>query len=205
MPTSQSEQLRSNIDASVPVTNRPKPLLVDNVLSFIAAYRLKGDTDSLKKIVVERFSNDVEAAKRLLWDYCSSDLLAKGLVFHARRDSDRRSPLEAHLNDLLGAFSALDASDSIPTICCEAISLFRIPPISLDPVAEQVHSNSQALRALSLSLKDWKRNSLTFLCLVHTLQMLLVLSKSVMLELLPPLLLRFKNLLCGSSQEFCLS
>ena len=67
VPTSQSEQLRSSIDASVPVTNRPKPLLVDTVLSFIAAYRLKGDTDSLKKIVVERFSNgDVEAAKRLL-------------------------------------------------------------------------------------------------------------------------------------------
>ena len=148
VPTSQSEQLRSSIDASVPVTNRPKPLLVDTVLSFIAAYCLKGDTDSLKKIVVERFSNDdVEAAIRLLWDYCSSDLLAKGLVFHARRDSDRRSQLEAHLNDLLGAFSALDASDSILTICCEATSLFRIPPISLDPVAEQVHSNSQALRA----------------------------------------------------------
>ena len=120
VPTSQSEQLRFSIDASVPVTNRPKPLLVDTVLSFIAAY-LKGDTDSLKMIVVERFSNDdVEAAIRLLRDYCSSDLLAKGLVFHAHRDSDRRSQLEAHPNDPLGAFSALDASDSVPTICCEA-------------------------------------------------------------------------------------
>ena len=40
---------------------------MDTVLSFIAAYRLKGDTDSLKKIVVEGFCNDdVEAAKRLL-------------------------------------------------------------------------------------------------------------------------------------------
>ena len=66
VPTSQSEQFRSSIDASVPVTNRHKPLLVDTVLPFIAAYCLKGDTDSLKKIVVERFSNDnVEVAKRL--------------------------------------------------------------------------------------------------------------------------------------------
>ena len=164
VPTSQSEQLRSSIDASVPVTNRPKPLLVDTVLSFIAAYHLKGDTDSLKKIVVERFSNDdVEAAKRLLWDYCSSDLLAKGLVFHAHRDSDRRSQLEAHLNDLLGAFSALDTSDSIPTICCEATSLLRIPPISLNPVAEQVHSNSQALRALSSVIEGLEKKLSDFL------------------------------------------
>ena len=88
-PSSQSEQHSSSTGGS-PVTTRPNPPLVDTVLSFIAAYRLKGDTDSLKKIVVERFSNDdVEVAKRLLWDSGGSYLLAKGLVFHARRDSDR--------------------------------------------------------------------------------------------------------------------
>ena len=84
---------------------------MDTVLSFITAYRLKGDTDSLKKIVVEHFCNDdVEAAKRLLWDSCSSHLLDKGLVFHRHRDSDRRSQLEAHLDDKIHAFDVLDSS-----------------------------------------------------------------------------------------------
>ena len=116
VPTSQLEQLRSSIAASVPVTNRLKHLLYDAVLSFIAAYSLKGDIDSLKKIVVECFSNDdVEADKRLLWNYCSSNLLAKGLVFHARHDSDRRSKLEAHLNKLLGVFSVwMHLTPSLP-------------------------------------------------------------------------------------------
>ena len=130
-PSSQSEQHSSSTGGS-PVTTRPNPPLVDTVLSFIAAYRLKGDTDSLKNIVVERFSNDdVEVAKRLLWDSGGSYLLAKGLVFHARRDSDRQSQLVAHVEDILRAFDVLDSSDAIPTICCEASSLHRIPPLSL--------------------------------------------------------------------------
>ena len=142
VPPCQSEQLR--------YSTGPKPLLVDTVLSFIAAYCLKGDIESLKKTVIERFSSDdVDAAKKCLWDCCNSVLLAKGLPFHARRDSDRRSQLEANLADLLSAFDILDSSDSLPTICCEATSLLRLPPLSLDPVAEQVESNSQALKSLS--------------------------------------------------------
>ena len=162
-PSSQSEQHSSSTGGS-PVTTRPNPPLVDTVLSFIAAYRLKGDTDSLKKIVVERFSNDdVQVAKRLLWDSGGSYLLAKGLVFHARRDSDRRSQLVAHVDDILRAFNVLDSSDAIPTICCEASSLHRIPPLSLDPVAEQVHSNSQALQALSSVIEGLDKKLSSFL------------------------------------------
>ena len=70
-------------------------------------------------------------------------------MFHARCDSDRRSQLVARVDDILRAFDVLDSSDAIPTICCEASLLHRIPPRSRDPVAEQVHSNSQALQALS--------------------------------------------------------
>ena len=125
-PISQAQQ-----QGSFTATTRPNAPLVDTVLSFIAAYRLKGDTDSLKKIVFNHFCNDdVEAAKRLLWDSCSSHLLAKGLLFHTRRDSDRLSQLEAHLDDIIHAFDVVDLSDSIPTICCEASSLHRIPPLS---------------------------------------------------------------------------
>ena len=51
---------------------RHKPLLVNTVLSFVVAYHLKGDTDTLKRTVGEQFCNDdVLAANRLLWDHCS--------------------------------------------------------------------------------------------------------------------------------------
>ena len=55
-----------------PVATGKCSLLVDTALSFIKAYRLKGDKDSL--------SNDaVEVAKRLLWDSCKHDFEAAGL------------------------------------------------------------------------------------------------------------------------------
>ena len=88
--------------------------------------------------MIERFSSDdVNAVKKGLWDCCNSVLFATGISFHARRDSDRRSQLEANLADLLGACDIFDSSDSLPTICCEVTSLLRLPPLSLDPVAEQ--------------------------------------------------------------------
>ena len=124
-------------------------LLVDTTLSFVKAYRLKGDKDSLRRIIAERFSNDaVEAAKKLLWDSCKHDLETAGLSYHARRDSDKRSQLTANLDDIMQAFDALDSSDLIPAIYCEAFELLKLPPLSLDPVAEQVQSNSQALQVL---------------------------------------------------------
>lgn len=162
-PSTQPVQLSSSTDGT-PVTTGPTPPLVDTVLSFIAAFRLKGDIDSLKRIVVERFCNeDVEVAKRLLWDSSSSHLIDKGLVFHSRRDSDRRSQLIANLNDILHVFDTLDLSDAIPSICCDAYSLHRIPPLSLDPVAEQVHTNSQALKALSSTIEGLEKKLSSFL------------------------------------------
>ena len=38
--------------------NTSKPLLVDTVLSFIVAFRLKGDKASLKQVVTERFCQE---------------------------------------------------------------------------------------------------------------------------------------------------
>ena len=62
-------------------------VLLDAVLSFIKAYRLKGDNDSLRLVVTERFSPK-EVETRRLWDHCGSVLKANGLVFHTQRDSD---------------------------------------------------------------------------------------------------------------------
>ena len=125
-------------------------LLLDAVLSFIKAYRLKGDNDSLRLVVTERFSpKEVETSKRRLWDHCSSVLEANGLVFHARRDSDRRSQILANLDDIIQFFNILDSVGRIPPLYCEASDLLRLPPLSLDPVAEQVSCNSQSLKHLA--------------------------------------------------------
>ena len=40
----------------------------------------------------------------------------------------------------------MDATDSI---FCEAADLLTLPPISLDPVGEQVHANTQVLQILN--------------------------------------------------------
>ena len=129
--------------------------VVDPVLAFIKAYRLKGDTDSLRRVVKDHFSSaHVENAKRLLWDSCGQLLEEVNLPFYARRDSENRSQLSANIEDLVAAFDALDSKDMLPEMFCEASDLFRLPPLSLDPVAEQVNLNSRSLDMLTTSVKD---------------------------------------------------
>ena len=129
--------------------------VVDPVLAFIKAFQLRGDTDSLRRVLKDRFSGaHVESAKRLLWDSCSQALDELNLTFHVRRDSENRSQLSANIDDIIATFKALDSKDLIPPMFCEASDLFRLPPLSLDPVAEQVNLNSQSLNEFTASVKD---------------------------------------------------
>ena len=57
--------------------------LIDPVLAFIKAYRLRGDSAGLKQSVCS------SSAHRRLWDYCSKELEQLGLPYHARCGSDR--------------------------------------------------------------------------------------------------------------------
>ena len=94
--------------------------VVDPVLAFIKAYRLKGDTDSLRRVVKDHFSSaHVENAKRLLWDSCGQLLEEVNLPFYARR-----SQLSANIEDLVAAFDALDSKDMLPEMFCKASDLF---------------------------------------------------------------------------------
>ena len=98
-----------SISMSSPRSCTRVSLLVDVVLSFVKAYRLKSDKESLRSVVTERFSaKEVEAAKGSLWEYCKVDLEAMDLVFHVRRDSDRRSQLAANFEDIIQMFHPLD-------------------------------------------------------------------------------------------------
>ena len=64
----------SSISSCSRCASIPCPLLVNTVLSFIKAYRLRGDNDSLKRVVLGRFSTEeVEVILRLL--VCHSTLI----------------------------------------------------------------------------------------------------------------------------------
>ena len=69
------------------------------------------------------------------------------------------------------AFDALDTNNLIPQIFCEASDFVKLPPISLDPVAEQVELNSKSLDAL---YKDSVKNSLLYSQLFLVLASLLM-------------------------------
>ena len=72
----------------------PQPHLVNPVLSFMKAFRIRSDKDSLKRVVADRFScTAVDSAKKDLWSFCSDKLKAANLPFQAKRDSDRRSKI----------------------------------------------------------------------------------------------------------------
>ena len=57
------------------------------------------------RVVSECYSpNTVEVSKRVLWDFCRQELADAGLIFHMRRDTERRSQLIANLDDIIQAF-----------------------------------------------------------------------------------------------------
>jgi hypothetical protein len=57
----------------------------------------------------------------------------------------------------------LDSVDKIPPVHCEASDLLRIPPLSLDPVDEQVNCNSQSLKTLAGAVERLEKRLTSFL------------------------------------------
>ena len=124
-------------------------LLIDPVLAFIKAFRLKGDNVKLKQAVISRFDSlSLSTAHRLLWDTCGSDLELLGLSFHQRRASEKRQLSDIILADILVALDKLDDNDKIPAVYCEALDLIRLPSLVLDPVSRQVETNTTTLASL---------------------------------------------------------
>ena len=122
------------------------------------AFRLRSDKDSIKRVVADRFScTAVDSAKKDLWSFCSDKLKAANLSFQARRDSDRRSHLTADIEDLIHVFDALDSSDSIPPIYCEANDLLLLPPLCLYPTAEQVQQNTKILQNMMSKVESLEK------------------------------------------------
>ena len=109
-----------------------------------------GDRASLLTSVLGRFDTaSIESAKKKLWSSQESVLSSGGLSLLQRRDSEKRRQSVADLDDILSAFDMLDEKNCIPAMYCEAKELLLLPPLSLDPVSEQLRSNTSSLDAVS--------------------------------------------------------
>lgn len=124
--------------------------LIDPVLAYIKAYRLRGDSAGLKQSVCSSFdSSALSSAHRRLWDYCSKELEQLGLPYHARRGSDKRHLSDVLIADLLLAFDKLDLNDNLPPIYCEAVDLIMLPCLAVDPISERLEANTNCLHSVA--------------------------------------------------------
>ena len=131
--------------------------LVNPVLAFIKAFRLRGDREGLVQLVIERFdAGSLVTAKKLLWDKCKLDLEVGGLTFHSRRASEKRSQAVAELDDINEAFELLDSHEKLPAIFCEANDLLNLPPLCLDPVSDQLLENTNSINKIDTSIQELK-------------------------------------------------
>ena len=129
------------------------PLLVNPVLAFVKAFRLKGDLGSLKSLVAQRFDFAmVYAALKALWAHCCPDLENLGLSFHSRRASDKS--FELVFDDISLALEKLDLIDKLPSVYCEAVDLIDLPPLVPDPISNQIISSSKDIQSLSKLVKE---------------------------------------------------
>ena len=79
--------------------------------------------------------------------------LRSNIVYIFMNKSEKRSQSVVELDDIVEAFNALDALDKLPTMYCEANDLLKLPPITLDPVSEQLLDNRKSLDNLDNLVK----------------------------------------------------
>jgi len=80
--------LTTTISQLLPVTPVMDSLLINPVLAYVKAFRLRGDSDSLKHAALGKFAPAILAeAKRILWDKCS--LSSLGLPLTSRRTTEK--------------------------------------------------------------------------------------------------------------------
>ena len=119
---------------SVSSQRQSRPLLINSVLSFVKAYRLKGDIESLKKECASNLAQLMLTMQR----GCCGTIADKSLrllvlfIMHVVALTNAVSLYLANIdNIILQAIVALDSTDLIPGIYCEATDLLRIPSLSL--------------------------------------------------------------------------
>ena len=142
-----------------PLQSQPSSLpdksLINPMLAFVKAFRLKGDNASLRSALAARFDTGaLSSAIKALWDFSGPDLSRLGLAYQSRRNADKQQLFESLFADLVSAFEVLDADDIIPDIYCEAIDLLSLPSLELDPVSKRLETNTKVLQSLCTSVES---------------------------------------------------
>ncbi len=126
------------------------PRLVNPVLAFVKAFRLKGDRSHLSSLLIVKFSvTQLVNALKDLWFHCHADLIRLDFAYVARRSSDPGQLFNTVLSDMLTAFDKLDIDKSLPEIFCEAVDLVSLPTLDPDPVSKQLELNTCAVKNLT--------------------------------------------------------
>ena len=79
------------------------------------AFRLRGDTSTLKQAVTAHFDTPslIDAYKHL-WNFCGDLLKELGVTYHTRRSTDKRDAFEATLTYSLPLTSLMKLTNSLP-------------------------------------------------------------------------------------------
>ena len=101
----------------------------------------------------------------MLWDSCAHLL---GHYTSPINSGEILISVNSLLQILKTAFDAVDSNNSIPPIYCEAGELYKLPPISLDPLAEQDEKNSQVLNDLTSAVQCLESISKLSSCFLST-------------------------------------
>ena len=97
----------------------------DPILGYIAAWRDVSRKTEISHIVSNHFDREsIDAAKKLLWEKCSVDIIG---AMPGRRDTDDRSRKVAHIDDIFDAMRKLDDADSLPNMAVTAHQLRLLP------------------------------------------------------------------------------
>ena len=128
MPCSQNEADDNRQLAATPneEDNIPEVSIVNPLLAYMLFALQSGTAENVRQAVIAHFPlNAVLDAKTALWDACDNVILGDKLK---RKDSQTRTELEAHVQDILIALHMLDRMDKLPVVLIDSRDLAVIPP-----------------------------------------------------------------------------
>ena len=95
---------------------------INELLSYVSYYIHNSSLNNIKKIISDFYTHDeIISSKKILWNLCEPDLGP----YIERKSTDKRTSLEANLNDVFEAFSKLDSIDKMPIFAARELN--RLP------------------------------------------------------------------------------
>ena len=125
----KSTQEAANAEICEPVTGVTNGTVGNAIVQPVLAYMVfalqSGTITNIKNAIIGHFTLDqIIQAKDTLWLHCGNEVIGEK---QKRKESNSRSAKEAHVSDLLSAWSKLDRADATPVVLINAFSLSLIP------------------------------------------------------------------------------